>query len=289
MHRHPARLIAYFGILTGLMAIHAQAGGRQPLFDRTLTTNLVHLTNSGLAIRTDNGAIDVQQSDRHDISLTARIRCVSPERLAAVEISAERTADGTLDIHALWPDGKRKNNEGCSFELLLPDASNVDLRASNGTISSAGFSGMAELQTSNGKIIISGHDGPVHATTSNGGIDARNITGTLRAVTSNGRIDAQHIGGAAELRTSNGAINAVNLVSPLTAHTSNGSIGLELAPSFAGEMTASTSNGSLDIAGLKDAELISSGKKRITFRIGASGHESSASCSNGSIRIRSLR
>ena len=289
MHTQPARLIAFLGILTGLMAIHAQAGGRQPLFERTLTTNLIHRTDSGLTIRTDNGAITVQQSDRHDVELTAHIRCASPERLAAVEVSAERTPAGTLEIHALWPDGKRKNSEGCSFELLLPDASNVELRTSNGAVSSKGFSGPAELQTSNGKIIISGHDGPVHATTSNGRIDARNISGTLRAVTSNGRIDVQHVGGAAELRTSNGAINAVNLVSPLTAHTSNGSIDLDLAPAFAGEMTATTSNGSLDIAGLKDAELISSGKKRITFRIGDSSQKSSASCSNGSIRIRSLR
>lgn len=273
-------------ILTLMTAYAAHAGGRHPRFDETRTTNMSHVADAGLHIRTDNGAITVTRSDRADVEIVANIRCVSPERLEAVEIIAERQGDNTLKVYAKWPGGKRKNNEGCSFELQLPDARNLDLRTANGAIKCGEFSGSAQLNTSNGKITVSSHDGPVNANTSNGAIHVHNIQGTLTAVTSNGKINARHIGGAAELRTSNGAVEAIDVVSPLQIRTSNGAISLELAPDFAGEMTASTSHGSLDISGIEDARLISSGKKRIVFAIGESEQKSSTSTSNGSIRIR---
>lgn len=272
------------GALAGLQI--AEGGGIQPKFKETCTNNITHIADEGLNVRTDNGAISVKRSDRSDVEVVAHITCVSPERLEAVEIITERTGDQTLKIYAKWPGSKRKKNEGCSFELLLPDARNIELRSSNGAVSCEGFAGTATLSTSNGKITVDTHDGPVNATTSNGAINARNITGTAELRTSNGAIEAQNITGAADLHTSNGAIKAFNVVSPVNARTSNGAISLELAPAFSGEMAASTSHGSLDISDLGDAKLISSGKKRITFSIGDSNHKSSASTSNGSIRIK---
>ena len=267
----------------------AEGGGRQPRFKETRTTNITHMAEAGLNVWTDNGFISVKRSEGADVELVAHLTCVSPERLEAVEIITERTKDQTLKVYAKWPGSKQRDNEGCSFELLLPDTRNIDLCTGNGAITCEELSGKAVLNTSNGKITINTHNGPVNATTSNGAIHAQDITGTVKLRTSNGSIEARNITGSTELHTSNGAIKAFNVVSPVNARTSNGAISLELAPSFSGRMTASTSSGPLNISDLKDAKLISSEKKRITFSIGDSDHDSSASTSNGSIQIRSLR
>ena len=288
MHKYKGLLASlYIGLASTLISTYtAEGGGARPTFDDVRALTVDHMAEAGLNVRTDNGAITVKRFDRNDVEITAYIRCVSPERLEAVEIIAEREHSGTLKIYAKWPGGKRKNKEGCSFEVLLPDARDLELRTANGAITAEGFSGTASLKTSNGKITVHAHDGSVDVSTSNGAVDLTAINGTVKATTSNGRISARDINGGVELRTSNGAIHAVGVTSPVNAHTSNGSISLELATGFAGEMTASTSNGSLDINGLDKAKLISSGKKRIVFAVGDTDHKSSASTSNGSLRIR---
>ena len=90
------------------------------------------------------------------------------ERLAAAIILAERTEDGTLSIEVQWPDDRRKGREGCSFEVLIPSATGLDLQTSNGKLTAVGLSGRAELYTSNGTIEVSRHEGPVLAKTKNG-------------------------------------------------------------------------------------------------------------------------
>ena len=45
---------------------------------------------------------------------------------------AERQDNGALAVSVEWPEGKRRNREGCSFEIRIPDAVDPTLRTSNG-------------------------------------------------------------------------------------------------------------------------------------------------------------
>jgi DUF4097 and DUF4098 domain-containing protein YvlB len=236
-------------------------------YSKTVLSEVPHINSAGLYIHTSNGAINVQQSDTEKVEITATLHALSAERLDAVEIIAERTGSNTLEIYAKWPD-KRKHNEKCSFNVLLPNASSVHLKTSNGDIKCLGLSGEGLLESSNGDIIVSTHGGPLDAHTDNGEITARNITGSV------------------SLKTSNGDIKAYDVNAPFNMTTSNGDIYLELAPAFEGEIKASTSNGKLDTKNLNDAQLISCEKNRVHLKVGHETNCSKIRTSNGAVCIR---
>lgn len=237
-------------------------------FKETREISIVPIHNAGLKAQTSNGFINACRSDGPNALLTAHLRCISQQRLDAAEVIAERLPDQTLNLYVKWPQGRRRGNEGCSFEISLPNTSAIELHSSNGALTCTGLAGEALLHTSNGRIEVNKHTGPLTARTSNGMITVRDCTDEL------------------DLRTSNGTIHACNVAAPIQAGSSNGRILVELAPDFSGEMSVSTSNGSLDINDLPNVTLLSSGRNHMQFRVGDSTRPSSASTSNGSIHIR---
>ena len=240
-------------------------------FKETREIPVAPVETTGLDVRAANGSITVRCSKEQVATVTAQLKCISQERLNATEIIVERGEDQTMKVYAVWPGGRRLNRESCSFEIVLPEVSGISLHSSNGALYCEGAGGVAELTTSNGRVEIVDHAGPVTVRTSNGKIEVRNIDGNC------------------DLRTSNGAIEALNVEYPITAQSSNGRIVFELGPAFSGEVSASTSNGALDIGGLSNVSLISNSRNRIHFRVGDSSQASSASTSNGSIRIQPAR
>ncbi len=194
-------LVALFGLLSGC----GNDLGR-PLHEETRTANLPHLGDTAIDVVTTNGSVTVNLSNRADVEITAHLRAVSAERLEAAKVVADRDEEGALSVSVDWPDGKPRNREGCSFDVLIPDALDVTLRTTNGRIDLAGLRGKADLHTSNGGIEVTVHGGPLDATTSNGQIKATDIKGTIDASTSNGRIEISDAVGRVDAKTSNGTI-----------------------------------------------------------------------------------
>jgi len=263
--------LCFLPILACLLSSCAFPGSPSAKFKETRKLPVSHVLGAGVTVQTVNGSIKVEHIQGTNALLVAHVKCTTQERLDATKIVAEHLTDHKLNIYVAWPDGKRLGNEGCSFEITLPDASGITLLSSNGSLYSKGFEGTALLQTSNGSVEVDGHAGP------------------LTVQTSNGKIIVRDVAGDTDLQTSNGAIEAFNVNDPIQARSSNGSILLEMAPDFSGEMSASTSNGSIDINGLPNMIMLLSEKKRVHFKIGESSRTSLVSTSNGSIRIKAVK
>ena len=250
-----------------------------------------HVSASLLRVESANGAITVKREVRSDVHISATLRANSLERLHESQIVAERSGNGDLSIHVAWAEGKRRNNEGCDFEVLIPDVHGVDLLTANGALKIEGLAGKAELRSNNGRIEVQDHDGSLMATTSNGRVVAAGVTGPIEIHTRNGKIDVSDAPNSVKARTSNGAVS-IGLTSespgPVEVQTSNGAVSLNIGPAFSGELDLSTSNGSLDVEDLPPARLISSGKNHIRLAFGHSEHESTVSTSNGSISVRGV-
>lgn len=244
-----------------------------PLHEETRTSNVSHVDGASIEVVTVNGAVVVRQEERDDVEVVAHLRAVSAERLEAAEVIAVRNDDGALSISADWPEGKRRNREGCSFEVLIPDADGAILRTSNGKIELVGLGGYADLQTSNGAITVESHSGAIDASTSNGRIRIADATDRVDAKTSNGTID---VGLAAEGQ------------GPIVARTSNGGITLALSPAMKGQLTLNTSNGRLNVESSLESKVVSRKKNRAVLDLGEWEKQSSATTSNGSIWVKGV-
>jgi DUF4097 and DUF4098 domain-containing protein YvlB len=282
-----AALAALVGLLSGCDKGPFQA--LQPLHEATRTINVPHQGEAVMEVNTLNGSVVVSQNDRDDVHNVAHLRAVSPERLETAEVVADRDESGALSVSVDWPEGKPRTREGCSCEVLIPDAVDVTLRTTNGGIDLAGLGGKADLHTSNGAVEVKGHNGPLNATTSNGQIKATGIRGPIDVSTSNGRIEIAEASSRVDAKTSNGAI-AVSLApegpGPIDARTSNGSITLNLSPAMQGRLTLTTSNGSVRVDPSCEAQVVSERKNHAVLDLGSSENHSSATTSNGSIQVK---
>ncbi len=282
------RFAAALTIMVGSLLLIGCGSWGDARFRETRTLSQAHVPSMPIAVRTSNGAIQVEQTLVTDeVIITAHIKARTQERLDAVEIIANRDASGALSVFAEWPD-RRLNSEGCSFEILIPDADGVELKTSNGAVTITGLAGYALLDTSNGRITVRDHDGDVHASTSNGRIELEHITGSANLDTSNGAIVASDITGEIDADTSNGAVRLTLSdlnAGPVRADTSNGAITLTVGENFAGELRVRTSNGSIRVGDGAHEYVRETSKHAVRFDFGPGDRDSDISTSNGSVTI----
>ncbi len=262
--------------------------GADSLHRETRQSQVPHLPGTPLRVVSSNGSISVRRGDQDLVLIRADLKATTPERLAAAQVTAERLDDGTLLISVAWPDGERKSREGCDFLILLPEASQVELRTANGAIEVEGMSGQAVLTTSNGSIWAVRHDGAVSAETRNGAVRIDGAAGPVLARTSNGEVEVRGAAAGVDAETSNGAVSIAltdDSPGPVRVRTSNGRVELRLGPGFHGELALRTSNGGLDVGGLRGAEVLSMDAKAARLKIGEGGVPSSVQTSNGRIRV----
>jgi len=145
-----------------------------------------------------------------------------------------------------------------------------------------------DLKTSNGGISTQGVKGDVLAQTSNGGIEIEEGSGKLELQTSNGRIKVAAENALVLADTSNGKIEFLGSLAPGTSNfdTSNGAIEISLPSDAEFELNADTSNGSVSC----DYPITVSGtmkKDRLSGTVGTDPQSTIiANSSNGSIRIQ---
>jgi DUF4097 and DUF4098 domain-containing protein YvlB len=238
-------------------------------FERSITLTAPTIEPKPVRITTGNGSIKLAKSTTGQVEITAESALTTEARRDSFAVRAV-TIDGTFVIEPVWPEGKRQGSEKCSFIVMLPEATQLELKTSNGAIELDGFAGEADLDTSNGAIRVKNHDGPLTLDTSNGAIDVKGATAKVRAETSNGRIEITFADGA---------------TGPVTAKTSNGAITLEVPAAFAGTLTMSTSNGSISAETTSGAKADLK-KKSGTITFAPTGGESSLKTSNGSITFK---
>ena len=200
-----------------------------------------------------NGSIHVHGWDNADVRVRACIYATAPSDSEARALASQVTITRSSGmIEPSGPTTQDRSSWAVSYEVWVPKASNVDLKANNGSISVDTVHGQIRFHTQNGSVRLNSVAGDVNGSTTNGSL----------------RIDVD----PSQWR-GNG----------LRAETTNGSVHLNLPDGVSAQVQASTVNGKVSI----DFPVTVSGEigKTMSFQLGGGGPLIEARTVNGSVHI----
>jgi len=115
-----------------------------------------------------NGGIRVIGSNRSDILVRACVQAwgANDETARAAASGIRISTTGTVRAEAAGDE-----NWGVSYEVLVPRATNLDLKANNGGIGISSVEGRIEFETLNGGVSLKDVAGDVKGRTTNGGVN----------------------------------------------------------------------------------------------------------------------
>ncbi len=200
-----------------------------------------------------NGSIKVHGWNNPDVLVKACIQAAAPTESEARGVASQvQIARAAGSIEPTGPSTSDQLYWGLSYEVWVPNGSNIKMDANNGSIS----------------------------------VD--NVRGQIRFHTSNGSVRLADVGGDVDGATTNGSV-AVELAgsgwngSGLHVETTNGSVKLDLPENFSAQIQASTVNGRVH----SDFPVTVSGDigKSMSFQLGSGGPTIEARTVNGSVHI----
>ena len=201
-----------------------------------------------------NGGIHVKGDDRGDILVRA---CV--QAWGASEQAAKALAGGVKISQAptIRAEGADESMYAVSYQILVPRATNLDLRAHNGGISIGSVDGRIQFETTNGGVNLADVAGDVRGRTTNGGVNVK-LAGTswkgsgLDVVTSNGGVNilmAENYAANIETGTVNGGFRSD--IAALNVESSDKSRGVKINTALNGGgalVRVITTNGGIRIS-----------------------------------------
>jgi hypothetical protein len=200
-----------------------------------------------------NGSIRVHGWDNSDVLVKACIQTAAPTESEARTLASQVTITrGAGIIEPVGPSTGHRSYWGVSYEVWVPKAANLDLKANNGSIHIDRVRGQIRFHTVNGSVHLSEVAGDVEGATTNGSLTI-DLTGNTW--------------------TGNG----------LRAETTNGSVHLTLPQNFSARIHASTVNGRVSV----DFPVTVSGEigRTMSFQVGSGGPLIAATTVNGSVHI----
>jgi DUF4097 and DUF4098 domain-containing protein YvlB len=201
-----------------------------------------------------NGGIRVRGWDRNDVSLRSRVVSYGESEQEARRLASQvriETAGG--DITARGPEREGESYFVVSYELSVPQNSNLTLK------------------------------------TVNGGISIRDLRGTVNFDAVNGGVKLENVGGEVKGETNNGGLS-IDLTGDrwdgagLDVETHNGGVRLNLPAHYSAELETGTTNGGLNV----DYPITLQGRigKRLHTTLGGGGPKIRAVTYNGGVSIR---
>lgn len=247
------KTVTLFTLLLAVLALSAcfpmmfNAAKAEATVSQTFTA-----TAPRVVVEMFNGGIDVTAGEGDTVKVdvvkhgSGASQADADADLNNVQVNITQQGD-TIRVTAQRADQNPLINSGASATLRVPAGSTLDLRTSNGLITTAGPLAGVKAQTSNGLLTVRGAQGPIDLNTSNGAIIVDGGQGAVNADTSNGAITISALAAVVNAHTSNGAIRfSGSLASGRhTLNSSNGSIVVTLPAEAAFQVDASTSNGNI--------------------------------------------
>lgn len=258
MIRQTALSIGALGLVavTGCTS-HWQHANKHATYKALIPSETVDAAHS-VSIVTRAGDVLLESTDDGP-KVVGKVRATTQARADATTVSTAIDGD-TLQITVNWPDGKRKNSEGCDLLVYLPTMTGVTIDTSAGDVFVKDMAGLLDISSSAGDIEVHDHDGAVKARGSAGDIDFWDVSGTVDVETSAGQISLHRVG------------------APATVKSSAGDIYVILNKGSAGTLSASTTAG--------DVSLIGTGfKSSGTVQISDDGPNSRFETSAGDIEV----
>ncbi len=201
-----------------------------------------------------NGGISITGWDRGEILVRARIQAAATSQAEADELAKQitiETAGGR--ISASGPATQRDYQWNVSYEIFVPQRSDLSLQTYNGGISVADVHGRIEFNATNGGVVLKRIGGSVHGGTTNGGLHVE-LTGD--------RWDGEEL----DVKTTNGGIDMAvpeNYSAHLETGTVNGNLSIDFPVTVQGRIT-----------------------RELAVNLGSGGPTVRAMTTNGGIRIK---
>jgi Putative adhesin len=200
-----------------------------------------------------NGAVRVHGWNEGDVLVKACVQTAAPnESEARALVSQISIAEGPGRIEPRGPSTDHERQWSVSYEIWVPNASNLQMQANNGSIRVEAVHGQIRFHTTNGSVHLTDVAGDVDGSTTNGSLN----------------IDL--------------AGNSWNGTG-LRAETTNGSVHLNIPENYSAQVEASTVNGRVRV----DFPVTVNGDlgKNLSFQVGNGGPMIQAKTVNGSIHI----
>lgn len=207
-----------------------------------------------LEVRTSGGSIQVYGTEGNEVKVEMYVRrnstflSPSDDDLSTYDIDIKQSR-GVVRASATRKSGVQnilssRSNLSISFVVSIPNAFNIDISTSGGSIRVSDLDGDLVAHTSGGSIRMTNLNGQLNFRTSGGSITAEEIHGAIDARTSGGSIRVTNASGKIAMRTSGGSMTFENIQGELDAHTSGGSIRANITD-LSGDLSLKTSGGSI--------------------------------------------
>ncbi len=204
-----------------------------------------------------NGPIDVRAGKAGTIHAEVRTTGVgsSPSDAEAdrqkIQVTLTVNPDGTALLRASYqPDPNAPGSRSAGAVVDVPPGAALDLRTSNGHVSTGGVSGPIDARTTNGPVTLAGLGSGATVRTTNGAVEVDGA-GLLDLETTNGGVTIRGTGATVDVRTSNGDVSFDGTFSDGSQQiaTTNAPITLRLPAGAGFALDASTTNAKVTLDG----------------------------------------
>ena len=215
---------------------------------------------AGGAITVDgkqNGGISIKGWSQNQVLVRAKIESRAPTQAEADSLAQQvQIETGGLNIHAEGPSSREDYQWYVSYEIFVPQRSDLSLMAHNGGIS------------------ISDVVGRINFETMNGGVTLRRIGGAVKGNTTNGGVNVELAGASWQGEM-------------LNVMTTNGGVKISMPDNYSAHFETSTVNGNVASDFPLNVPLTERGRlpKEINVDLGSGGPTIRATTTNGGVHL----
>ena len=202
-----------------------------------------------------NGGISIKGANRNDILVRSKVQAYRDDDAESRQVvAAVRVETSGGQVRATGPSSEQ-HGWSVSYEIFVPQTTNLALRTHNGGIHIAGVTGHTQFQAVNGGVSLMGLSGSVEGHTANGGLHLE--------------LASDHWDGdRCDVSTTNGGVT-IRIPSNYSAHletgTVNGGVRIDFPVTVQGEIN-----------------------KQIAVDLGAGGRLVRATTTNGGVRVEKM-
>jgi DUF4097 and DUF4098 domain-containing protein YvlB len=206
-----------------------------------------------------NGGVTVKGWLRNDVSIRSRVETWAPSAGEAGTLAGLVRVDASAgQIKASGPDLQRDSSWSVSYEIFIPQNSDLSMTSFNGSINVSDVRGRIEFDAKNGGVRLTRVAGDVRGQTSNGGIHVELSGSTWEG----GQLDAR---------------------------TTNGSVIVGVPEKYSAHIQAETVNGVFDSDFPLSVNVNGRPRPRtLDFSVGSGGPVVHVSTTNGNVKFQRI-
>ncbi|MBV9339397.1 MAG: DUF4097 family beta strand repeat protein [Acidobacteria bacterium] len=236
-------------------------------FERTLTVS----GPLNLEVETGSGSIRVSTGGANEVRVSGHIRASNwfhsaDDEIKKLESNPPIQQSGNDIRVGHIDDPELRRNVSISYELVVPEATQLHSTTGSGNQQISGIAGPLEASTGSGNTKISSIGGAVRARTGSGGIQVSGIKGAVFARAGSGSIEARDVSGGLDAETGSGQLTfQQSAPGAVRAETGSGRIELH---NLRGSLQAQAGSGNIAADGEATGQwLVRTGSGNVELRM----------------------